>query len=118
MCLELIRIFAPGSESHTSVAAKYDTIMKSRAELAEYRAGQQLKDKQGVGRKGRPRLGRPGGSGAGSGALVAVRQARELRDAADESAELYLEAFFSRYVRKQTIRTEFLIECKPLEQSS
>ncbi|GAX74990.1 hypothetical protein CEUSTIGMA_g2436.t1 [Chlamydomonas eustigma] len=97
VCLELIRIFAPGSESHTSVAAKYDTIMKSRAELAEYRAGQQLKDKKGGGRKGRPRLGRPGGSGGGSGALVAVRQARELREAADESAELYLEAFFCRY---------------------
>jgi hypothetical protein len=32
----------------------------------------------------------------GSGALVAVRQAKELGEAADEATELYLEAFFSR----------------------
>ena len=37
------------------------------------------------------------GSSVGSGAQVAVRQAKELGETADEATELYLEAFFSRY---------------------
>jgi hypothetical protein len=36
VALELIRAFAPGSESHTAVAVKYDALARERAELAEY----------------------------------------------------------------------------------
>ncbi len=37
-CLRLIRVFAPGSESHTSVALKCEGLASTRAELAEYLA--------------------------------------------------------------------------------
>jgi hypothetical protein len=36
VCLELIRAFAPGSESHTAVSVKYEAMVRARAELAEY----------------------------------------------------------------------------------
>ena len=91
-------MFAPGSESHASVAVKYETIARTRAELAEFRANEELKDKAGrrAGGRGRSRLGLGGRAGVGSGALVSVRQAKALGEAADEATELYLEAFFSR----------------------
>ncbi|KAF5830280.1 hypothetical protein DUNSADRAFT_14786 [Dunaliella salina] len=34
-CLELLRVLAPGSESHTSVALKYDSVMRDRLLMAE-----------------------------------------------------------------------------------
>ena len=38
-------MFAPGSESHTSVAAKYEAVTRARAELAEYRANEVQRDR-------------------------------------------------------------------------
>ena len=95
-------MFAPGSESHTSVAVKYEATMRTRAEFAEYRAGQELQDKAGRRRGGGRRIGL--GRRAGVGALVAAKQAKELGEAADEATELYLEAFFARRVIEKCIR--------------
>ena len=34
-CLELLRMLAPGSESHTAVAQKYDAVVRQRVQLME-----------------------------------------------------------------------------------
>ncbi len=100
-CLELIRVFAPGSESHTAVSVKYESVARARFELAEFLAQQELVKQQAGGARRRPRGGAPkmklrrGGIGSGAAAAAALR-AKELADIADEATELYLEAFFTR----------------------
>ena len=89
------------------MAVKYEATMRTRAEFAEYRAGQQLKDKAGArrgGRGGTRRLGLGGRAGVGAAALVAVKQAKELGESADEATELYLEAFFARCDENGVVR--------------
>lgn len=98
-CLELIRLFAPGSESHTAVALHYDTSTRTRAELAEAYAAQQLKASRSGGAAGGRKKGRMGSlkkAVVPPEAKQAARYAKDLRDAAEEASEFYMEAFCTR----------------------
>ena len=93
-CLELIRVFAPGSESHTSVSVKYEALTRARFELAEYLAAQELdKHQQKVGR----RMRLPSEAKVSAAVSKAAEKAQHLQEVADEATELYLESFFARY---------------------
>lgn len=93
-CLELIRVFAPGSESHTAVAIKYESMSRARFELAEYLASEEVSKYQ---RKTGRRMKLSPESKVSAAVAKAAEKAQELQAIADEATELYLEAFFSRY---------------------